>query len=128
MNGANHQGHTTFNAQFPIVLLLAAALATLAVACAATPTQESTGGYIDDSTITAKIKANLAQDSKVSVTEIHVKTYKGVVELSGFVNSESEVAEAESVASEVSGVKSVHNTLIVKGAVAPPTSAEKRAE
>jgi len=128
MNEANRQGHTTFNAKFPVVLLLAAALATLAAACAATPTHESTGGYIDDSTITAKIKANLAQDTKVNVTDIHVKTYKGVVDLSGFVNSESEVAEAESVASQVSGVKSVHNALIVKGAVAPPTSVEKRAE
>ncbi len=103
-------------------------LATFAAACAATSTSESTGGYLDDSTITAKIKTNLAQDAKVSVMDIHVKTYKGVVDLSGFVNSESEISEAGRVAGQVSGVKSVHNNLIVKGAVAPPTSAEKRAE
>jgi hypothetical protein len=117
--------HTTFNSHSVAVLLLAL-LATLAAACAATPTRESTGGYVDDSTITAKIKSELAQDNKVSVTDIHVQTYKGVVDLSGFVNSQSEISEAGLVAGQVSGVKSVHNNLIVKGAVAPPTSAEKR--
>jgi osmotically-inducible protein OsmY len=111
-----------------LVVLLLAVVATLAAACAATPTQESTGGYIDDSTITAKVKTNLAQDNKVSATDIHVKTYKGVVDLSGFVNSQSQISEAGLVAGQVSGVKSVHNNLIVKGAVAPPTAAEKRTE
>ncbi len=123
----NRQAHITFNVRSPVILLLAV-VATLVAACAATPTQESTGGYIDDSTITAKIKANLAQDNKVSAMNIHVKTYKGVVDLSGFVNSESEISEAGRVAGQVSGVKSVHNGLIVKGAVAPPTAAEKRAD
>jgi osmotically-inducible protein OsmY len=75
-----------------------------------------------------KVKTNLAHDYKVSVTAIHVKTYKGVVDLSGFVNSESEISEAGLVAGQVSGVTSVHNNLIVKGAVASPTAAEKRAE
>ena len=111
-----------------LAVLLLAVVATLAAACAATPTQESTGGYIDDSTITAKVKTNLAQDNKVSVTDIHVKTYKGVVDLSGFVNSQSQISEAGLVAGQVSGVTSVHNNLIVKGAVAPPTEAEKRIE
>jgi hyperosmotically inducible periplasmic protein len=111
-----------------LVVLLLAVVATLAAACAATPTQESTGGYFDDSTITAKVKTNLAQDNKVSATDIHVKTYKGVVDLSGFVNSQSQISEAGLVAGQVSGVKSVHNNLIVKGAVAPPTAAEKRIE
>jgi len=121
------RGYTTFNAHSVMVLLLAV-LATLAAACAATPTAESTGGYVDDSTITAKIKSDLVQDSKVSSTDVHVKTYKGVVDLSGFVNSQSEMSEAGLVAGKVSGVKSVHNNLIVKGTVAPPTAAEKRAE
>jgi len=121
------KGLPTFNTRSLVVLFLAA-LATLAAACAATPTQESTGGYVDDSTITAKIKSDLVQDNKVSSTDVHVKTYKGVVDLSGFVNSQSEIAEAGLVAGQVSGVKSVHNNLIVKGTVAPPTAAEKRAE
>jgi osmotically-inducible protein OsmY len=124
---ANRQAQITSNLRSLMVLLLAV-VATLAAACAATPTHESTGGYIDDSTITAKVKTNLAQDSKVSATDVHVKTYKGVVDLSGFVNSKSEISEAGLVAGQVSGVTSVHNNLIVKGAVAPPTAAEKRAE
>jgi hyperosmotically inducible periplasmic protein len=123
----NRQAHKTFNVRSLAVLLLAVA-ATLAAACAATPTRESTGGYVDDSTITAKIKTNLLQDYKVSATNVDVKTYKGVVDLSGFVNSQSEISEAGLVAGQVSGVRSVHNNLIVKGAVAPPTAAEKRAE
>ena len=57
------EAHITFNVRSLEVLILAV-VAAFAVACAATPTQESTGGYIDDSTITAKIKTNLAQDGK----------------------------------------------------------------
>src|ERR1700687_4583480 len=124
----NRQAHTKYNVRPLVLVLLLAVSATLAAACAATPTQEGTGGYIDDSTITAKVKTNLAQDAKVSATDVHVKTYKGVVDLSGFVNSKSEISEAGLVAGQVSGVTSVHNNLIVKGAVAPPTAAEKRAE
>jgi osmotically-inducible protein OsmY len=121
----NRQAHIRYSVRSLVVLLLAV-VATLAAACAATPTQESTGGYIDDATITAKVKANLAQDNKVSATDIHVKTYKGVVDLSGFVDSQSQISEAGLVAGQVSGVTSIHNNLIVKGAVAPPTAAEKR--
>jgi hypothetical protein len=120
----NREARMPFNVRSLVVLLLAV-VATLAASCAATPTQESTGGYVDDSTITAKVKTNLLQDNKVSSTDVHVKTYKGVVDLSGFVDSQSQVSEAGLVAGQVSGVKSVHNNLIVKGAVAPPTAAEK---
>ena len=127
MSVISRQDHITFNAHSLVVLFLAV-VATLAAACAATPTQESTGGYVDDSTITTKIKADLLDDKSVSSTDVHVKTYKGVVDLSGFVNSQSEISEAGRVAGQVSGVKSVHNNLIVKGTVAPPTAAEKRAE
>lgn len=111
-----------------LLVLFVAGLATFAAACAATPTQESTGGYVDDSTITAKVKSNLVQNDKVSASDVHVKTYKGVVDLSGFVDSRSQIAEAGAVADQVSGVKAVHNNLIVKGAVAPPTAAEKRVD
>jgi len=114
--------------QHSLVVILAAGLAMSAAACAATPTRESTGGYVDDSTITAKIKADLAQDNQVSATDVSVKTYKGVVDLSGFVNSQSQVSEARRVASQVAGVKAVHDNLIVKGVVAPPTAAEKRVD
>jgi osmotically-inducible protein OsmY len=111
-----------------LMAILGAGLALSAAACAATPTQESTGGYVDDSTITAKVKTNLAQDSKVSASDVSVKTYKGVVDLSGFVNSQSQISEARLVAGQVNGVKAVHDNLIVKGVVAPPTAAEKRVD
>jgi len=111
-----------------LIAILAAGLVTSAAACAATPTQESTGGYVDDSTITAKVKTNLAQDPKVSASDVHVKTYKGVVDLSGFVNSQYEVSEARLVTGQVNGVKAVHDNLIVKGVVAPPTATEKRVD
>jgi|SRR6185437_3156534 hyperosmotically inducible periplasmic protein len=118
-----NKGRTTLNS---VIVFLLAMAATFAAACAATPTQQSTGGYIDDATITAKIKTNLVQDAKVSATDVHVKTYKGVVDLSGFVDSQSQVSQAGLVARQVSGVKAVHNNLIVKGTVAPPSAAEKR--
>jgi len=122
-----NKGSVTFNTHSLMVVVLAV-LATLAAACAATPTQESTGGYVDDATITTKIKTNLVQDAKVSSTDVHVKTYKGVVDLSGFVDTQAQIAQAGVVAGQVSGVKAVHNNLIVKGTVAPPTAAEKRNE
>lgn len=122
-----NRGSFTFKTHSLAVVVLAI-LASLAAACAATPTQESTGGYVDDSTITAKVKSDLVGDNKVSSTDVHVKTYKGVVDLSGFVNSEAEITEAGIVARQVSGVRTVHNNLIVKGTVAPPTAAEKRNE
>jgi hypothetical protein len=111
-----------------LVVLLYVAIISFAAACAATPTRESTGGYVDDSTITAKIKADLLQDNKLTASDVHVKTYKGVVDLSGFVNRESDISEAGIDAERVSGVTSVHNNLIVKGAVAPATAVERRAE
>ena len=111
-----------------LVVLLYVAIISFAAGCAATPTRESTGGYVDDSTITAKIKADLLQDNELTASDVHVKTYKGVVDLSGFVNRESDISEAGIVAGRVSGVTSVHNNLIVKGVVAPPTAAERRVE
>jgi len=82
--------------------------------CASTPTRESTGEYIDDSTITAKVKTALVKDPVVSAFAVGVKTYKGVVQLSGFVNTAAEKTKAEEVARGVYGVKSVTNSLIVK--------------
>jgi osmotically-inducible protein OsmY len=114
--------------QHSLIVILAAGLATSAAACAATPTRESTGGYVDDSTITAKVKTGLAEDNKVSASAVNVQTYKGVVDLSGFVNSRSEISEARLVAGQVNGVKAVHDNLIVKGVVAPATAAEKRVD
>ena len=82
--------------------------------CAASRTQESTGEYFDDSTITAKVKAAILGDPDLKVLQISVETFKGVVQLSGFVNSPQVVSRAVEVTRGVSGVKSVKNNLLVK--------------
>ena len=84
------------------------------MACASTPTQESTGEYIDDSVITTKVKSLLAVDDFLKSFQISVETYKGTVQLSGFVGSQKAVNEAGEIARSVKGVKSVKNDLIVK--------------
>ena len=82
--------------------------------CAGTRTQESTGEYFDDSAITAKVKAEILGDPALKVLQVNVETFKGVVQLSGFVDSAQSASRAAVVASRVSGVKSVRNNLIVR--------------
>ena len=93
-----------------VLLVLIATFA----ACAATRTQESTGQYVDDSVITTKVKSLLAEDDFLKSFQIGVETYKGVVQLSGFVNTQKAVDKAVQIAGSVKGVKSVKNDLIVK--------------
>ena len=84
------------------------------VACASTSKQESTGEYVDDSVITTKVKSLLAGDDFLKSFQIGVETYKGVVQLSGFVNSRQAVDKAIQISRSVKGVRSVKNDLIVK--------------
>ena len=90
------------------------ALIAFVAACASTRTQESTGEYVDDSVITTKVKSLLAGDDFFKSFQISVETYKGIVQLSGFVNSQEAVDKAGQIARSVNGVKSVKNDLIVK--------------
>jgi osmotically-inducible protein OsmY len=85
-----------------------------ALGCASTSTQESTGEFIDDSTITTKVKTAIFNEPSLKVAQISVKTYKGAVQLSGFVNTYSDVYTAGSVARAVKGVSSVDNDLKLK--------------
>ena len=94
-------------------LILLMLIATF-VACASTPKQESTGEYVDDSVITTKIKSLLAADDFLKSFQISVETRKGIVQLSGFVNSQQAVDKAVEIAGSVKGVNSVKNDLIVK--------------
>ena len=101
--------------------ILKSALAAFAVtslfafaACAQTPTSESTGMYIDDTSITGKVKTAILQDANLKVFQIGVTTYKGTVQLSGFVDTPQMVTHAGEVASKVNGVTSVKNDLLVK--------------
>jgi len=88
--------------------LLAAALAGCAGA------GQTAGAYVDDATITTKVKTKLFDDPQTSGFAISVKTYSGTVQLSGFVSSEKEKARAGELAQAVQGVKSVKNDLIIK--------------
>lgn len=96
--------------RYLVLLLVIAAFA----ACASTPKQASTGEIIDDSVITTKVKSLLAADSLLKAYQISVETHKGIVQLSGFVNSQSAVDKAGSIAGSVQGVKSVKNDIIIK--------------
>src|SRR3989304_4127129 len=82
-------------------------------ACASTSKQEGTGEYIDDSVITTKVKSQLGADDFLKSFQISVETYKGIVQLSGFVDSQKAVDRAGEIAKGVSGVKSVKNRLSV---------------
>ena len=84
------------------------------VACASTAKQSSTGEYVDDSVITTKVKSLLAADDFLKSFQIGVETFKGVVQLSGFVNAQKAVDKAVEITRGVKGVKSVKNDLIVK--------------
>ncbi|HWZ48139.1 MAG TPA: BON domain-containing protein [Herbaspirillum sp.] len=91
------------------------ALSLLAVAgCASTPTQNGPGGYIDDAYLTTKVKAAIVKEPNLKATEIKVVTFKGTVQLSGFVDSKEAIERAGVVARGVEGVKAVQNDLIVK--------------
>jgi len=89
-------------------------LVTVFLGCASTPKREGTGEYVDDSAITTKVKAAILNDSSLKVFQINVETFKGQVQLSGFVDSAQSVKKAGEVAAGVGGVKSVKNNLIVK--------------
>jgi osmotically-inducible protein OsmY len=94
------------------------ALALLGTAgCAVTSGQSSVGQYVDDTTITTRVKTRFAEDKEVSAMRIQVETLNGTVQLSGFADSEAERARAADIARNVPDVKNVRNNIIVK----PPT-------
>ncbi len=100
-----------------LTMITAAGLAlseTALVGCASTRTHESAGEYVDNSVITMKVKAAILDEPSLKSFQISVKTYKDVVQLSGFVDSAQSVRRAGEVASSVQGVSSVRNDLIVK--------------
>jgi len=84
------------------------------VACASTRKQESVGEYVDNSVITAKVKAKLADDELLKLFQISVVTFKDTVQLSGFVDSQKALEKAGQIARSVDGVTAVKNNLIVK--------------
>lgn len=88
-------------------------------ACAATDTKESTGQYVDNSVLTAKVKTAIFNEPTLKSSEITVQTYKGEVQLSGFVSSIEQTNKAVEVAKSIPGVTSVKNDMRVKGSNNP---------
>ena len=97
-----------FSAFFLALALISAA------GCASTQKHEGTGEYLDDSVITSKIKAAILQEPTLSSAEINVETFKGQVQLSGFVKSGADINKAVALARSVGGVKSVKNAMQLK--------------
>ncbi len=97
-----------------ISALLAALALTSLIGCAETPKHESTVQYVDDSAITAKVKAAIFNEPTLKSAEINVETFKGAVQLGGFVKSQADINRAVTVAQAVSGVTSVKNDMRMK--------------
>ena len=95
-------------------VFLAVTMGSVVVGCVSTSNSSGTGQYIDDSVITTKVKAALIDDPLTKATEINVETFKGVVQLSGFVSSQAAASRAVTLASRVNGVVSVKNDMRLK--------------
>jgi len=99
--------------QYLSALFLAVTLVSV-VGCASTSKQEGTGEYVDDSVITTKVKAAIFNEPTLKSAEVNVETFKGAVQLSGFVSSQTAINKAAELARGVAGVKSVKNDMRVK--------------
>jgi osmotically-inducible protein OsmY len=86
----------------------------LTIGCAATEDRASVGEVIDDTVITARVKAALIKDEELSAAEINVETFRGTVQLSGFVSDRSDIARATEVTNDIDGVVAVENDLVLK--------------
>jgi osmotically-inducible protein OsmY len=95
------------------LVLFAAAFVTM-LGCAGSATKESTGEYVSDSWITTKVKAALVNDPSVKAREVNVETFKGVVQLSGFVSSQAAMDQAVRITRGIEGVTSVRNDMRIK--------------
>ncbi|MEO8101280.1 MAG: BON domain-containing protein [Betaproteobacteria bacterium] len=100
--------------KFISTIIPAVLLATM-LGCASTSNREGTGEYIDDTVITTKVKAAVLNEPTLKSSEVNVETFKGVVQLSGFVTDAGDVQKASAVARSVKGVVSVKNDMRVKG-------------
>jgi hyperosmotically inducible protein len=87
---------------------------TLLAGCAASPAHESTGQYLDDATVTAKVKTELLAKEGTGAANISVETRKGEVQLGGFASTQQEKQRAAEIARSVAGVKEVHNDILVR--------------
>lgn len=96
------------------ILAISSGLSLLPAGCAGTSTRESTGEYVDDASISTKVKAAFVRDPVVKALQVKVDTFKGVVQLSGFVDTPDQKARAEQIARSTPGVQSVTNNISIK--------------
>ena len=101
-------------AKLPAIFLIAFALIALFASCAMFNGRETPGQYVDDSTITSKVKADILGDPTLKVLQVNVETMQGVVQLSGFVDSDTSETKAVDIARHVYGVKLVKDDLIIR--------------
>jgi osmotically-inducible protein OsmY len=94
--------------------LVATAMLLVTLGCASTRTHEGTGQYVDDTVITTKVKSAILGEPGLKVSEINVETFKGVVQLSGFVSTRNDIDRAIRLARNVDGVRSVRNDMQLK--------------
>ncbi len=97
-----------------VAALCAGSLLSFGSGCAATSTRQSTGEYVDDAAITAKVKAELIRDETVKARDVNVDVFKGTVQLSGFVDTAAQKTRAAQIAAGVAGVVDVKNNIAVK--------------
>jgi osmotically-inducible protein OsmY len=97
-----------------LTALVATTMLLVTLGCASTRTHEGTGQYVDDSVITTKVKSAILAEPGLKVSEINVETFKGVVQLSGFVSTRTDIDSAIKLARNVDGVKSVKNDMQLK--------------
>jgi hyperosmotically inducible protein len=110
----NHVKGTAMGIKFAGSFILAAALLVPVCSYASDTSTDTTGEYLDDATITTKVKASFAEDKVVKGREISVRTDHGVVDLTGTVSSARESERATAIATNIKSVKAVHNNLKVK--------------
>lgn len=101
--------------RYPLIAAMSAVAMLATTGCTVFRDQQSVGTYVDDSVLTTRVKAKFAEDPTVSALAIEVKTFKGVVQLSGVAKSSSEKVLAEKLARETSGVIGVRNDIVVSG-------------
>lgn len=103
-----------YRISYRLQLILAGLVLAILTACAPTASRQGTGEYIDDAVISSRVKAAFAASPEVKATEVQVETFKGTVQLSGFVESSDSAARAAQLARAVPGVKEVRNSMVVK--------------
>lgn len=97
-----------------VTILAVSGVAALQTGCAGTPTRASTGEFLDDASITTKVKAAFVKDPVVKAIDVKVETFKGAVQLSGFVDTAEQKARAEQIAAGIQNVASVRNNISLK--------------